>query len=61
MPDLPTITVTDAQATKLLEFFGDADAYKAWLREAIKREIRSRAQLDLINANFADAHPGYID
>ncbi len=37
MPDLPTITVTAAQATKLLELFGDVPSYKKWLKEAIRR------------------------
>lgn len=36
MPDLPTLTVTQAQADRLIAVFGDVAAYKAWLREALK-------------------------
>ncbi len=39
MPDLPTFTVTTAQATRLLAVFGSPAKYKAWLREQIKREV----------------------
>lgn len=36
MPDLPTITVTSAQATRITTAFGDVATYRAWLREQIK-------------------------
>ena len=42
MPDLPTITVTDAQAAKLLQVFGTAADYRAWLRQAIRHEVAQR-------------------
>lgn len=35
MATLPTLTVTDAQATRILTAFGTALAYKIWLRDAI--------------------------
>ena len=53
MPDLPTFTVTAAQATRLLAVFGSAAKYKAWLREQIKREVvahESRAANDAATA-----------
>lgn len=39
MPQLPTLTVTDAQATYLLGIFGSVEGYKAWLLEQIKGRI----------------------
>lgn len=42
MPDLPTITVTTAQATKALAAFGDVAGYKAWLRQAVQTEVKTR-------------------
>lgn len=42
MPDLPTITVTASQATKLLELFGDVAEYKKWLKEAVRAEAIRR-------------------
>ena len=38
MPQLPTFDVSSTQATELLEIFGGADGYKAWL----KRELRTK-------------------
>jgi hypothetical protein len=35
MPALPTFTVTQAQADRLIAAFGSADAYKAWLKNQI--------------------------
>lgn len=42
MPDLPTITVTQPQATKLLALFGNANEYKKWLKEAVRQEAIRR-------------------
>lgn len=39
MPDLPTFTVTAAQAQRLLDVFGSAAEYKAWLRQSIKAKV----------------------
>ena len=46
MPDLPTLTVTSAQATRMLAAYGARDAtktptenYKAWLKEKIIEEV----------------------
>ena len=44
---LPTITVTDAQAQQLLAIFGNAASYKEWL----KRELRTK----VIKAKRAEA------
>jgi hypothetical protein len=35
MPTLPTLTVTQAQADRLLAAFGTVDQYKAWLKEQL--------------------------
>lgn len=40
MPDLPTITVSSAQATRLMELFGDVASYKKWLKAAVREEAR---------------------
>ena len=42
MPDLPTITGTAPQATKLLELFGSANEYKKWLKGAVRVEAIRR-------------------
>ncbi len=39
MPNLPTLTVTAEQADRLLAIFGDAEAYRAWLKDAIKTYV----------------------
>ena len=47
MPDLPTLTVTNGQLTKLLEVFpGGAPEYTTWLSqtlidEVIRRNVRA--------------------
>jgi hypothetical protein len=35
MPNLPTFTVTDAQAARLLAAFGSTENYKAWLKQQL--------------------------
>jgi hypothetical protein len=50
MPDLPTITVTAPQATKLLELFGSAAEYKRWLKEAVRQEAIRRQTVILAEA-----------
>ena len=35
MPTLPTITVTDAQAQRMLAAYGSVDNYKKWLTKQI--------------------------
>jgi len=55
MPNLPTVTVTDAQAARITAAYGDATAYKAWLKQAIKdyvfrkeaEAITAKAQTDV--------------
>jgi hypothetical protein len=42
MPDLPTLTVTDAQAARLLTVFGSAQAYRDWLKATIIHEMALR-------------------
>lgn len=42
MPDLPTLTVTAPQATRLLAAFGTTAAYRAWLKTALLDEVQRR-------------------
>lgn len=35
MPTLPTLTVTQAQADRLIAVFGSVDAYKIWLKQTL--------------------------
>lgn len=39
MPTLPTLTVTQPQADRLLAVFGSVDAYKAWLLTQLKAKV----------------------
>lgn len=39
MPDLPTLTVTQAQADRMLAVFGTVEAYREWLRESIINHV----------------------
>lgn len=39
MPNLPTLTVTDEQATRLLAVFGDAAGYKTWLKQRLRDHV----------------------
>lgn len=48
MPDLPTITVTQAQADRILTAFGGTPAiavpaYKDWLRMAVRGKVLQEA------------------
>lgn len=51
MPNLPSITVTAPQLAKCVEAFGDAEGYKAWLREALRDEVQRRAARALDEAH----------
>ncbi len=42
MPNLPTITVTDAQLAKCVGAFTDAAGYRAWLKAAVRDEVLRR-------------------
>lgn len=39
MPNLPTLTVTDAQASRITAAFGSVTAYKQWLKEKIIEHV----------------------
>jgi uncharacterized membrane protein YheB (UPF0754 family) len=51
MPDLPSLTVTGPQATRLLQSFGDAAGYKKWLKQALLDEVQRREARDLDEAH----------
>lgn len=44
MPDLPTINVTAAQATRIQDAFGGVEQYRAWLRDAIRSYVKIKEQ-----------------
>jgi hypothetical protein len=62
MPDLPTLTVTAAQAQTLLAAFGDSIdpvtgqpltptvAYKRWLRDSLVQHVVAAKQIELDRA-----------
>lgn len=39
MPNLPTISVTDAQLSRITATFGSAANYRAWLKQQIKEAV----------------------
>lgn len=39
MPQLPTLTVTQPQADRLLAVFGDVAGYKVWLLASLKAKV----------------------
>ena len=39
MPTLPTLTVTQAQADRMLAAWGDTESYKVWLKEQIIKYV----------------------
>ncbi|HWT39679.1 MAG TPA: hypothetical protein VN081_00135 [Dongiaceae bacterium] len=60
MPTLPTFTVTQAQADRLLAAYGSVDNYKAWLKEQIieyvvevEGDVTFAQARDTVNANDA--------
>ena len=42
MPNLPSITVTDAQLAKCIAAFTDAAGYRTWLKAAVRDEVQRR-------------------
>lgn len=44
MTDLPTISVTDEQAARLLAAFGTVDAYRTWLRARLVDYVLDQEQ-----------------
>lgn len=49
MPELPTLTVSDAQAARLMAAFGSVVDYKAWLRRQLVDHV-TRYEMATINA-----------
>ena len=39
MPQLPTLTVTDVQAARIIAAFGTVEAYKEWLKERLINHV----------------------
>lgn len=46
MPDLPTLTVTQAQADRCLTAYGTVENYRAWLRSAVRRYVLTSEAAD---------------
>lgn len=64
MPDLPTLTVNQAQVDVLLATFGDANGYKDWLKKAIVREVDKRKRVAArraITTDMATDLPDFVD
>jgi hypothetical protein len=54
MPNLPTLTVTQAQMDRLLQTFGDVNGYKSWLRQQVKAAVFDHESLAIQNQAKAD-------
>lgn len=54
MATLPTITVTDAQAARLIAVFGDAATYQAWLKETLVTYVLRKEADALYQQHFDD-------
>jgi hypothetical protein len=52
MPNLPTLTVTQAQADRLLAAFGSAANYKAWLRETVILYVTQKEAQTSVNSVY---------
>lgn len=64
MPDLPTFTVTDAQAQRLMRVFGTPAAYREWLRRQITaavKEFEAKEQERLVREYAASLTPNTTD
>lgn len=46
MPDLPTLTVTQAQADRCLAAYGTVENYRAWLRAQVRRYVLTSESAD---------------
>lgn len=44
MPDLPTITVTAEQASRMLAAYGDTATYRTWLRRQVVEYVVAAEQ-----------------
>lgn len=58
MPDLPTLTITDAQADRCLAAWGSVAAYREWLADAVRRYVRTSeraAVLEPLQQQLRDA------
>lgn len=51
MPTLPTLTVTDEQANRMLAAYGSVDEYTKWLKNSIIDYVISY-EAKAMNANF---------
>lgn len=49
MPDLPTFTVSDTQAQRILNAFGSVQNYKDWLSENIKSYVFHHERRQIMN------------
>lgn len=58
MPDLPTVTITDTQAARVLAAFGTIAKYRAWLRAQVTDAVRERERAALIAAKNAEITSG---
>lgn len=52
MPTLPTVTVTQAQADRMLAAYGDVAGYKRWLVESIKTYVVEQEAKKIQDAEY---------
>ena len=50
MPNLPTLTITQAQLDACVAAFTDANGYKTWLKAAVRDEVMRRKVRELDEA-----------
>lgn len=53
MPDLPTLTVTTAQAQRITTAFGSSLAYRQWLRSRVIDYVIQDESIDRLAADRA--------
>lgn len=58
MPTIPTLTVTQEQADRVLAAFGTVNAYKQWLAGEIRDYVRTQERLTLMETKRNETKAG---
>lgn len=61
MPTLPTFTVTDAQAQRMLAAWGSVSEYRRWLREQIAMYVSTHEANQTRQQNKADLEAQLVE
>ena len=59
--ELPTLSLPDAQAQKLVEIFGSAAGYKKWLKQSIRVQVVKARRASAVNLSDEDAAVEFPD